>query len=35
MPWYDRAAVDGYLVATNALVDSTDAERSGGRLELP
>lgn len=35
MPWYDRAAVDGYLVATNALVDSTDAERSGVRLELP
>lgn len=35
MPWYDRATVDGYLVATNALVDSTDAERSGVRLELP
>jgi hypothetical protein len=35
MPWYDRAADDGYLVATNALVDSTDAERSGVRLELP
>jgi len=35
MPWQDRAAVDGYLVATNALVDSTDAERSGVRLELP
>lgn len=35
MPWQDRAAVDGYLVATNALVDSTDAERTGLRLELP
>lgn len=35
MPWQDRAAVDGYLAATNALVDSTDAERSGVRLELP
>jgi hypothetical protein len=35
MPWADRGAVDGYLAATNALVDSTDAERSGLRLELP
>jgi hypothetical protein len=35
MPWQDRAAVDGYLAATNALVDSTDAERTGVRLELP
>ena len=35
MPWQDRVAVDGYLVATNALTDSTDAERSGVRLELP
>ena len=35
MPWHDRAAVDGFLVATNALVDSTDAERAGVRLELP
>ncbi|HUP69966.1 MAG TPA: Fic family protein [Acidimicrobiales bacterium] len=35
MPWQDRAAVDGYLVATNALTDSTDAERSILRLELP
>ncbi len=34
MPWQVRAAV-GYLVATNALTDSTDAERSGVRLELP
>ena len=35
MPWHDRAAVDGFLVATNALTDSTDAERSGVQLELP
>ncbi len=35
MPWHDRAAVDGFLVATNALTDSTDAERSGIQLELP
>ncbi len=35
MPWQDRAAVDGHLVATNALIDSTDAERTGVRLELP
>jgi hypothetical protein len=35
MPWRDRAAVDGFLVATNALTDSTDAQRSGARLELP
>lgn len=35
MPWHDRAAVDGYFVATNALMDSTDAERTGVRLELP
>lgn len=35
MPWADRSAVDGHLTATNALVDSTDAERSGLRLELP
>ncbi len=35
MPWRDRAAVDGYLAATNALVDSTDAEASGVRLGLP
>jgi hypothetical protein len=35
MPWQDRAAVDGYLVATNALTDSTDAERAGIRLQLP
>jgi hypothetical protein len=35
MPWHDRGAVDGQLVATHALTDSTDAERSGVRLELP
>lgn len=35
MPWHDRAAVEGYLVATHALTDSTDAESSGVRLELP
>lgn len=35
MPWQDRAAVEGYLAATNAMVDSTDAERTGVRLELP
>jgi hypothetical protein len=28
------AAVEGYLVATHALTDSTDAERSGVLLEL-
>lgn len=35
MPWQDRAPVDGYLVATNALTDSSDAERPGVRLERP
>lgn len=35
MPWRDRSAVEGFLVATNALVDSTDAERRGVRLEIP
>ena len=35
MPWQDRGAVEGFLHATNAHVDSTDAERSGIRLELP
>lgn len=35
MPWHDRGAVDGYLAATNALTDPTDAERAGVRLELP
>jgi Fic family protein len=35
MPWSDRSAVDGYLVATNALVDSSDVEGCGLRLELP
>lgn len=35
IPWQDRAAVDGQLLATNGLTDSTDAEREGVRLELP
>jgi hypothetical protein len=35
MPWSDRAAFDGQLFGTNALIDSTDAEREGLRLELP
>ena len=35
MPWQDRAAVDAFLATTNALVDSTDAERTGVRLQLP
>jgi hypothetical protein len=35
MPWHDRAATLGRLTATDALLDSTDAERSGIRLELP
>ncbi|MGH9125243.1 MAG: hypothetical protein ACRDZ8_11045 [Acidimicrobiales bacterium] len=34
MPWHDRASVEGYLVATHALTDSTDAERSGVFREL-
>ncbi len=35
MPWADREATMGRLVATNALMDSTDAEHTGSRLELP
>ena len=35
MPWSERAATEGQLHATNALVDSTDAQSSGVRLELP
>lgn len=35
MPWDDTAATEGHLIATNALLDSTDAEFSGERLELP
>ena len=35
MPWNDAAATDGRLIATNALLDSTDAEVRGVRLELP
>ena len=35
MPWSDPAATEGQLIATNALLDSTDAEVRGTRLELP
>jgi len=35
MPWHDRSATLGRLTSTNALLDSTDAEQSGVRLELP
>ncbi len=35
MPWDDRSATLGRLTATHALVDSTDAEQSGVRLDLP
>lgn len=35
MPWKDRRAVDGQLQATNALLDSTEAEDRGLRLEIP
>ena len=35
MPWNDPAATEGQLIATNALLDSTDAEVRGVRLELP
>ena len=35
MPWHDGAATRGRLAATNALIDSTDAEQSGLGLELP
>jgi hypothetical protein len=35
MPWADREATMGRLVATNALMDSADAEHTGSRLELP
>ena len=35
MPWADRETTLGRLVATNALMDSTDAEQTGKRLELP
>ncbi|MCY3565953.1 MAG: Fic family protein [Gammaproteobacteria bacterium] len=35
MPWNDTAATEGHLIATNALLDSTDAEIAGERLELP
>ncbi len=35
MPWTDRAATDGQLLATNALLDSIDATEHGLHLELP
>ncbi len=35
MPWHDRGAVEGQLLATNALMDSTDAADAGKRLTLP
>lgn len=35
MPWTDRAAADGQLVATNATVDSNDAEGDRIHLEIP
>ncbi len=35
MPWSDRAATEGKLHATNALIDSTEAEQTRIRLELP
>lgn len=35
MPWSERAAAEGRLHATNALVDATDAPDRGVRLELP
>ena len=35
MPWTDRAATEGQLEATNALVDPIDAQEAGLRLELP
>ena len=35
IPWSDTAATEGHPIATNALLDSTDAEIAGKRLELP
>lgn len=35
MPWTDRAATEGQLGATNALLDSTDAQNSNVRLTIP
>jgi hypothetical protein len=35
MPWGDRAAADGQMSATDAVLDPLDAERSGRRLRLP
>lgn len=35
MPWGDRAAADGQMSATGAVLDPLDAERTGRRLRLP
>ena len=35
MPWDDPTATGGQLIATNALLDPTDAEIQGVRLRLP
>jgi len=35
MSWTDHAATEGQLDATNALLDSTDAQNSNVRLTLP
>jgi fido (protein-threonine AMPylation protein) len=35
MPWADRAATEGQLEATHALLDSVGAQDSGVRLTLP
>lgn len=35
MPWADSAATEGQLDATNALMDSTDAQNANVRLTLP
>ncbi|MCP5066446.1 MAG: cell filamentation protein Fic [bacterium] len=35
MPWTDRAATEGQLDATNALMGSTDAQNTNVRLTLP
>lgn len=35
MPWEDRSATDAQLVATNAVIDSNDAQREGIHLQLP
>ena len=35
MPWEDRAATEGQLEATNALLDPDNTPLGGVRLELP